>query len=570
MSLETPYTLVHLGDLDRSGESIYRLRFPCRTLSGQAPQWRVLIVESGAAQRNDFIEAADLLIVVQSDDVDLLPLIAQRRKQGKKTLVEYNDNFYAPPSANHLYRKWSAPLVQQTYELFMEESDGVIVTCDGMAELLRAKTSKPVYVIENHLLEAPSLESSLSYKPTDEIRLAWAGSSGHLADLLMAAPTIKQLLSELPQLRFHFMGNLQIPQVLQLPVEQCRFFDWQDVEKYYQFWESVHIGLAPLIDTPYNACRSDIKAVEMCSRGVLPLLSNGKQYHHFFKATGTKPFNSLNELRDRVHAFVANPAKFSSQLSHCYTYATENRIAAQRKERLELYMQHLPTTPSRFSWPHPPGYSESKSTKRCQGIGREAYAKAEKLVVAGEVSQAKGVLEAAIKQTPFDAHLQLGLLQFFYADGSEDSLRKVNEVQTKFPKDIRFKIFQAVTVKDSQLCIKSWTDILDYLSHQSEYTKSYFQDYTLDRFIPQLRVCAELAPLEKAILSLYPNALELKLAFAEFHVANENFTEAAAHFNEILAGARLLDQNKKFLEKNQIEYLQVRCESLNALVERTK
>jgi len=41
------------------------------------------------------------------------------------------------------------------------------------------------------------------------------------------------------------------------------------MDEYFKFLQTITIGLAPLIDTPYNRCRSDVKAIEYSAHGAL-------------------------------------------------------------------------------------------------------------------------------------------------------------------------------------------------------------------------------------------------------------------------------------------------------------
>ncbi|MDB5037829.1 MAG: hypothetical protein JWQ35_1357, partial [Bacteriovoracaceae bacterium] len=271
--LQEERTIVQLVMIDETGDSYYRMRWPGRELSLMAPEWRVISLDASAKERFELGEKADLLILFQSHDQDLLPLISRRRAAGKKTLVEYNDHFYDSPVTSPAHEFWSSPLNWDIYERIMNDSDGVIVTGPGLKQLFSEKTKKPIFEIKNQLPD-PSLIpfEELWTDPAKELRLGWGGSMGHLPDLFSFLPVIRELISEIPHLKLYLMGNDAIPNYLDISPDRFHFVPWGSMESYFQFLESLHIGFAPLLDTPYNRCRSDIKAVEMSSRGVLPIL----------------------------------------------------------------------------------------------------------------------------------------------------------------------------------------------------------------------------------------------------------------------------------------------------------
>ncbi|NMC62079.1 MAG: glycosyltransferase family 4 protein, partial [SAR324 cluster bacterium] len=285
MSKENIKTIVQLVLMNETGDSYYRMRWPARDLAFQAPNWRVINLDAQAKERFTWGEAADLLILYQSNDIDLLPLIEKRRRLGKKTLVEYNDNFYDVQAWSPVAEAWQSPLLWQRYERIMKISDGIIVTGEGLRDVLSSHISQRYYIIENHLPKVPDSYESLQQKKTPYISIGWGGSLGHMADFLSIVPVIKAVLAEIPGTKLHVMGNETIPSLLEFPKEKLVFKPWGSVEEYFHFWEEIHIGIAPLLDTPYNRCRSDIKAVEMSAMGVLPLLSNAIPYKNFLEQT---------------------------------------------------------------------------------------------------------------------------------------------------------------------------------------------------------------------------------------------------------------------------------------------
>ncbi len=266
-------TIVQLVLIDETGDSYHRMRWPGSILAEQAKNWRIINLDARAKERFQWAEHADLLVIYQSNDVDLFPIIAKRRALGLKTIVEYNDNFYAPPAASPVAKSWRSPLIWQTYERFMNEADALIVTGPGLQELFATKTNTPIHILENQIAQIPD-EFNANWPTADNpLLIGWAGSLGHISDFLFFLPTITKFVLNNPGTSLCVMGNNALPSFVKLPATQFSFTPWGTMEQYYDFWKKCHIGIAPLLDTPYNNCRSDIKALEISAHSSLPVLS---------------------------------------------------------------------------------------------------------------------------------------------------------------------------------------------------------------------------------------------------------------------------------------------------------
>src|SRR5262249_53439006 len=157
-----------------------------------------------------------------------------------------------------------------------------------------------------------------------------------------------------------------IPQVIGIPSDRIEFVNWGNMEQYFSFWQSVDIGVAPLLDTPYNRCRSDIKAVEMSACGVVPILSQALPYQQFLEATGIQACDNFGGIVEKVKFYVENPAKMKEDARRCYDYVVQQRIGSNRRERLELYQRMLGDVHSNFRWPVEVGYHEMKGSAQSQ------------------------------------------------------------------------------------------------------------------------------------------------------------------------------------------------------------
>ncbi|MCB0324092.1 MAG: hypothetical protein KDD69_10980 [Bdellovibrionales bacterium] len=564
---EQPRTILQLVLIDETGDSYYRMRWPGQQVALQAPQWRVISLDARAKERFDWALEADLLIVYQSNDLDLLPLLEERRRHGKRTLAEYNDNFYDPPPASPVAGPWSSPLIWQSYERFIEQCDGLIVTGPGLKELFSARTKTPIYVLENHLPEAPPSFERQWVDPSDAIGFGWAGSLGHIGDVVSIIPVLRELLAECPRLVFHLMGNDALPGMLGLPPERFRYTNWGTMAEYYRFWQPVHIGFAPLLDTPYNRCRSDIKAVEMASRAVLPLLSEALPYQQFIAETNAPVFRSQQELKQLVLRYVHDLTKLRADAERCYTHTVAHRIGVGRTERLDLYESMCRGEPSSFSWPMTFGYHELQGTPQPHLKYSKVMTHAQELIGKGQRREALVAMQAALIENPFTPDLALAELNNLRTLEDSSLRSKIDDYIKLFPRDLRFLLFSVVTRTSAEERVSGWQDVLQKLTAECDTFRRFFETDVVKLFVRDLARIPDLLSIGESLLLLAPNAAQLRLQMGLSFEACGRYKEAREQFLWLLTSKALCRVNSDFLKSLEESYLKTWEAALAARLE---
>ncbi|MBN8550157.1 MAG: hypothetical protein J0M12_12640 [Deltaproteobacteria bacterium] len=442
-------TIVQFVHLDETGDSYYRMRWPAAQLATLEPSWRVINLNVLAKERFEYGEKADLLVVYQSADPQVCALIKRRRERGRKTLVEYNDNFYAPQAWSPVAAEWQSPLLWQKYEQLMTEADGVIVTGPGLAELFSSRVAREkIHIIENLFPHEPEPFARAFPSSTGEVTIGWGGSLGHMADFLSVAPILKEVLDEAPGTRLRIMGNRAIPELVAFPADRFEFVHWGSVQEYFQFWKPVHIGIAPLLDTEYNRCRSDIKAVEMSACGVLPLLPDALPYRDFLQKTGLQPFRNFHDLKERLGQYVMRPERIREEAERCYNYVKNFRLGEHNRARLQLYSQHLSGRSDTFEWPVGAGYHELTGTAQDKTAVQEALAVADSFMKLRQPGDALRTLERLIDSNPDIPELILARLKILKNTADGALMAQLERAEAAFPGDLRFTLLHAQWADD--------------------------------------------------------------------------------------------------------------------------
>ncbi len=558
-------TIVQLVLMNETGDSYYRMRWPAADLAFQAPGWRIINLDAQAKERFAWGEAADLLVLYQSGDPDLVPLIERRRRAGKKTLVEYNDNYYEVQPWSPIADAWRSPLLWQRYELLMKISDGVIVTCERLKETLAARVSQRFHILENHLPKPPYIIEALRRKKTPCISIGWAASLGHIADLLSIVPVLKRTLARFPEVRLHVMGNETIPSLLDIPPGRLSFTNWGTMDEYFSFWEKVHIGIAPLLDTGYNRCRSDIKAVEMSSMGVLPLLANSPPYRRFLEATDIEPFESSEDLQSLLWGFIEDGKSREDISAKCHAYVTERRVGARRTERLALYEEMMPAAVSEsFSWPVGPGYHEVHGTPFPVPVQQGVFEEVNSLYRQGQTDRALQKIEGFCGEQPFNSDAALTRVRCLRAARRAEFSRQLQEASFRFPDDLRFSLIGIDTASNEAQTVDKWKALFKRLSSLSKPCVHFFREDIISLFLRQLQRAPSLLDLRSHILAFYPQNARLHFELGETLRRAGRDAEALDHFSKLSELKQMHQESKGFLDTIEEKYIEAWKTALTA------
>ena len=271
----------------RQGDHIYRTLQPCRAL-GELPGITVVsgsLLTPGLSTTGLLLNA-DVLVLCDVVDADFLPLLAARRQQRRLTGYEINDHFLAPqpwnPTAylatNLISRSLSSQLARQAD--FVQFTAGELQRRFGHLNPRQA-------VFGNHLWQMPAAPPPLA-SPTRAaiaggsaapLTVGWGGSLGHRDDLRWMLPALQSFLARTPRASLAIMGDPSFRELFSwLPVERFSFTPGGSIDAYYDFLGRLDVGLAPLLPTEFNRCRSDVKFLEYAAHGVLAIASDLEPY----------------------------------------------------------------------------------------------------------------------------------------------------------------------------------------------------------------------------------------------------------------------------------------------------
>ena len=260
---------------------------------------------------------------------------------GYVVVVEYDDD------PDH----W--PANAESGHLTFRGVHAVQVSTDELATRIRPHNPE-VVVFANALdaLPPPRPPQTAGDRP---LRLFF-GALNRQADWAPWMETLNATLLEAPACwQVEVVHDRAFHDALQLPARQ--FTPTCDYATYHQRMRGCDIAFLPLADTPFNRCKSDLKAVEAAGHG-LALLASPVVYGQSVREGETgRLFRTPAELRQALRDWQQNPASVramgergrqwvaSARLQHQQTAAREAWYRSLWERRAELTAQLLERVP---------------------------------------------------------------------------------------------------------------------------------------------------------------------------------------------------------------------------------
>ena len=339
-SAHQPLRLVLVGGMGSIGDNLYRLHQPAAALAALADV-EVFEVHPQARHHDAAVLAADVVVFTMTLDVEVFRLIHQRRQLGRPSLCEVNDYLPDVQAWNPAHASWSDRRALFCFDQLIRRCDATQVTTEALGQRI-ADLAQQVEVVPNQIAELPPLRSfPAATTPSAErpLVIGWGGSFGHREDLRVIAPPLIAWLQRQRQVRFELMGDPVLAEPFAaLDADHFGFTMAGSLPHYLQWLERLDIGLAPLLPTEFNRCRSDVKFLEYASRSVVPLLQNLDPYRHLAGSGAALLYDDPEDLIHQLDRLVKQPALRQTIATSAHALvASQRRLAHHAPARLALY-----------------------------------------------------------------------------------------------------------------------------------------------------------------------------------------------------------------------------------------
>jgi tetratricopeptide (TPR) repeat protein len=294
----------------------------------------VVEVHPLARHRDAAALASDVLVLTMIMDVEALRLIHQRRLLGKATICEVND--YVPDVQvwNPAHRSWSDRRGLRLFRELVQRCEATQVSSPVLAQRL-APLAPQLAVFPNQLASLPAPRQGGPGAAAGEgvpVVVGWGGSIGHLQDLASVAPALCGWLQATPGVRLEIMGDPALAGLFEsAPAERFRFRRAGSLAQYLQWLQGLDIGLAPLLPTDYNRCRSDVKFLEYAAHGVVPVLQRLDPYNNVRDGDAGFMFADPTQMLSVLDRLLDSPALRWEVAANAYGLVARERLAFYRR-----------------------------------------------------------------------------------------------------------------------------------------------------------------------------------------------------------------------------------------------
>jgi len=259
---------------DDSANAYYRAHVPMGTLAQRGHE----VVGACIAGPREVPPAAalehfDVVYVWRLFYEPIWRLARALRERGVGIVWDNDDDMTELPRISPAYRQYGGPAARRTLidiKAMMAAAHVVTTPSEGLAQRLRALGAEPV-VVENYLpavLARPARTSA-------SVVIGWTASMEHRRDWdqMGLAAVLRRLMDEHPQLVVKSIGvrlGFDGPRY-----EHARGVPVADLLHYVAHFD---IGIAPLLDIPFNRARSNVKLKEYAAAGAAWVASDVGPY----------------------------------------------------------------------------------------------------------------------------------------------------------------------------------------------------------------------------------------------------------------------------------------------------
>ena len=285
--------------------------------------------------------SADVTILQMLADPEAEGVILRRRDMGLPTVYEVTDNVLGV--GDWLPRTHSArsPLARQSLLYHAHLADSTQMLVPALAELFSAVNPRAI-VLSPHT----PFPDELPTKPPGFV-FGWSGSRSHAASLAAAAPAVVELCHRHPEATFAFMGDRRVfdEHFAAIAPGQRQLHPFSDRDTQLRFVGGLHVGIAPMAPSPFNATRSDTRVGIYAGHGVAAVLEDAPAHRpHRHRA---RIYTTMAELLDVLEELFHDRAQVEALARAGRAWMERERnAAALGAERDSAYRELLARSPN--------------------------------------------------------------------------------------------------------------------------------------------------------------------------------------------------------------------------------
>jgi len=321
-----PRIIAYAHDAWASG--FYRVKSPLSALAA-AGDASVLFLPENQAQlfptpyEINIMEADCLLLHHCFSDVQLAHIKQFKQQLNYPIILSLDDLLTHIPKYSPMAEKIPKDIDSRLKTAF-KLADRVIVSTDYLATEYQ-DLNKNITVIPNNISEQVWPIHTPKSRPQHRLRIGWAGAGQHQADLAWLTPIIEATKD---QIQWVFFGD----KPAQVDSDWIEYHPPVVFAQYHQVLPSMNldIGIAPLLDNPFNQAKSNLKLLEYGALGLAVICSDITPYQ---SSPAIRLTNDPKVWINCIQALCHSPDKVQTHGNNMSEWVIENYILEQNLDR---------------------------------------------------------------------------------------------------------------------------------------------------------------------------------------------------------------------------------------------
>ena len=328
--------IAQMAEADGGGHAHYRIGGPGRALA-RLPGVTVVDCDPRHRLVPWLVEEADVL-VLHGTHPDSPPAARRRRDRGRATVFEASDDYFDLQPWTDASAAWLDRTRHDQFWQLLGAVDAVQTSTATLAGRWAPK-ARAVLVFPNDLGEVPPLPPPRAPGP---LTVGWAGSATHLADWLSVALVLQRWAAGRDGVRLAVMSDELARDYVRLPADRYRFQPRGTLAEYERFLGTLDVAVVPLLPSPFNRGRTDLKFRELAARGVPGVYAAAGPYPHAIDPGRTGLlYRTPAELTRHLDALADDPALRQSIRAAAHAHVAAGG-ADSAGDRLAAYRGLLP------------------------------------------------------------------------------------------------------------------------------------------------------------------------------------------------------------------------------------
>lgn len=265
------------------------------------------------AKYDERVQGADVVIYgVNHDGMKVAMVHGGKKVHGYKVVCDTDDLITDIPNYNFASRMFhDATGMKRMFIHQYREADAVTCSTEYLAAATREHTPN-VHLVPNCV--DPALWKGVRRREKeprhrDDIRIYWGGGGGHYDDLLKVRDPLLRIFAEHPQVKLIF-SNFVPGWAASLPPHRVFFLPLAPYRGQWQrllTWLCVDIGIAPLVDNPFNRAKSHVKWLDYAMAKVAGVYENIDAYESVCDGVTGYKANTAEEWYQKLRLLVNEP-----------------------------------------------------------------------------------------------------------------------------------------------------------------------------------------------------------------------------------------------------------------------